>query len=240
MVYNTNFAATDTPFKLSIIIPAYNEQETINELLQRVKESFAGTDAEIIVVDDGSTDQTRTILNQHKDNCILVFQPKNMGKGSAIRAGIEKVTGTHVVIQDADLEYDPNDLVMMKDEMLKNNLSVLYGSRSMHRGRNKEAGWSFYWGGQVLTVITNVLYGQKLSDEPTCYKMFKADLLKSLPLKCTGFEFCPEVTALVAKKGYKITEVPISYYPRDISEGKKIRWRDGVEAIYTLVKYRIW
>lgn len=225
--------------KLSVIIPAYNEQRTIETILHKVKQAPFQHDVEIIIVDDGSTDGTRDILSQYQDEHVVVLHPKNAGKGSAIRTGIDYVTGTHVVIQDADLEYDPNDLVVMMEKMVADDYHVLYGSRSIERGRNKEAGFTFYWGGQLVTLVANILYRQRLTDEPTCYKMFKADLLKSLPLTCTGFEFCPEVTALVAKKGYRIPEVPINYYPRDISEGKKIRWRDGVEAIYTLIKHRL-
>jgi len=123
--------------------------------------------------------------------------------------------------------------------MVSNGYEVLYGSRSLEGGRNENAGFAFYWGGQLVTWCANFLYSQHLTDEPTCYKMFKADLLRSLPLRCTGFEFCPEVTALVAKRGIKIKEVPIRYYPRDISEGKKIQWKDGVIALYTLIKNRL-
>lgn len=227
------------PKKLSVIIPAYNEERTIEALLEKVKRAPFKDEIELIVVDDGSTDGTREILSRYADEHTVVLQPKNGGKGSAIRAGITKVTGTHVVIQDADLEYDPEDLVFMWETMLAAEHQVLYGSRSMERGRNKEAGFTFYWGGQAVTWVTNLLYRQRLTDEPTCYKMFKAELLTSLPLRCEGFEFCPEVTALVAKQGITIPEVPIRYYPRNLSEGKKIRWRDGVEAIYTLIKYRL-
>jgi glycosyltransferase involved in cell wall biosynthesis len=226
--------------KLSIIIPAYNEAETIEALLQEIYKQSFGHQIELIIVDDGSTDGTRDILNQYRHEHVVIFHEKNQGKGAAIRTGIGSVTGSHVVIQDADLEYDPKDLVMMWDKMREEELAVLYGSRSIHRGRNKEAGFTFYWGGQLVTLLTNVLYFQKLTDEPTCYKMFTTDLLTSLPLTCNRFEFCPEVTALVAKLGYTIQEVPVSYYPRTAAEGKKINWKDGVEALWTLVKNRLW
>ena len=225
--------------KLSIIIPAYNEAGTIEELLLKLDATPFPHETELIIVDDGSTDGTRDILSRYRDRHSVIFHEKNQGKGAAIRTGIGSVTGSHVVIQDADLEYDPNDLVMMWEQMIENDHPVLYGSRSMESGKNKDAGFAFYWGGQVVTWTANVLYFQRLTDEPTCYKMFDAELLKSLPLRCRRFEFCPEVTALVAKHGHKIPEVPISYYPRTAAEGKKINWRDGIEALWTLLKHRV-
>ncbi len=223
---------------LTIIIPAYNEKATIVSLLEKVEVALASYSTQIVIVDDGSRDGTRDILKKYEDRHIIMYHPKNLGKGAAIRTGLSAAAGSHVVIQDADLEYDPQDLVVMLEHMLKEDLSVLYGSRSVHRGRNQEAGFSFYWGGQFLTLLTNVLYNQRLTDEPTCYKMFKHEVITSLPLVCNRFEFCPEVTARVAKQGIKIKEIPISYYPRSINEGKKINWRDGVEAIQVLIKQR--
>ncbi len=224
--------------KLTIIIPAYNEKATIESLLEKVEAALASYATQIIIVDDGSRDGTRDILKEHEARHTIVYHPENRGKGAAIRTGLSAALGSHVVIQDADLEYDPQDLVVMLEHMIQEDLPVLYGSRSIHRGRNKEAGFSFYWGGQFLTLLTNVLYNQRLTDEPTCYKMFKHEVITSLPLVCNRFEFCPEVTARVAKQGIKIKEIPISYYPRSIDEGKKINWRDGVEAIQVLIKQR--
>lgn len=225
--------------KLSIIIPAYNEIRSIESLLEKLTATPFPYEVEIIIVDDGSHDGTRELLQMYEPKHKVLYHDRNQGKGAAIRTGIGAVTGTHIVIQDADLEYDPQDLVMMWDVMLEKDLPVLYGSRSMQRGRNKDAGFAFYWGGQIVTLVTNVLYFQKLTDEPTCYKMFNAELLQSLPLTCVGFEFCPEVTAHVAKRGIKIPEVPISYFPRSATEGKKIKWRDGLTAIVTLIKHRL-
>ena len=223
---------------LTIIIPAYNEITTIETLLKKVEAAFAFHTTQIIIVDDGSRDGTRDILKKFEDKHTIVYHPENRGKGAAIRTGLQAASGSHVVIQDADLEYDPQDLVVMLEHMIQEDLPVLYGSRSIYRGRNQEAGFSFYWGGQFLTLLTNVLYNQRLTDEPTCYKMFKHEVITSLPLVCNRFEFCPEVTARVAKQGIKIKELPISYYPRSIHEGKKINWRDGVEAIQVLIKQR--
>lgn len=228
----------NAPVRLSIIIPAYNEQATIEMLLKRVADSLDAYETEIIIVDDGSKDGTRDILDRYRETHTVVFHPENRGKGAAIRTGLAHVTGTHVVIQDADLEYDPRDLARMIDSMTERDLPVLYGSRSLERGRNKDAGFTFYWGGQVLTILTNVLYNQRLTDEPTCYKMFKREIISQLPLQCERFEFCPEVTAKVAKLGIKISEIPIVYYPRTVTEGKKINWRDGVEAIQVLISER--
>lgn len=235
MAANSN---SHSAVSLSVIIPAYNEVATIETVLKKISDALSSYQFQVIVVDDGSRDGTRDILDRYRSDYTIVFHPENRGKGAAIRTGLAHVTGTHVVIQDADLEYDPNDLVRMFEHMQEHDLSVLYGSRSIERGRNKEAGFSFYWGGQFLTLLTNVLYGQTLTDEPTCYKMFTRELITSLPLVCERFEFCPEVTAKVAKRGIKITEIPISYYPRSITEGKKINWRDGVEAIQVLISER--
>ena len=147
-------------------------------------------------------------------------------------------SGEYSVVQDADLEYDPQDLHRMLEVIVGWRLDVLYGSRFLGKDSSKHSYQSFYIGGKLLTKLTNLLYLQRLTDEPTCYKMFKTSLLKSIPLKCKGFEFCPEITAKVAKKGYKIQEVPIAYHPRSIAEGKKINWRDGITGIWTLVKFR--
>lgn len=233
-------SAQTSPHKLSVIVPAYNESGSIEQLLEKLAATRFPYEIEIIIVDDGSHDGTRDILSKYVDRHTVLLHEENRGKGAAIRTGIAAVTGSHVVIQDADLEYDPADLVTMWEHMIRHDLPVLYGSRSMISGRNKDAGFSFYWGGQLVTLVTNVLYFQRLTDEPTCYKMFSAELLKSLPLRCEGFEFCPEVTAHVAKRGHVITEIPISYYPRSTAEGKKIKWQDGVVAIYTLLRHRLW
>lgn len=225
--------------KLSIIIPAYNESRSIEALLEKLQTTAFPHAVELIIVDDGSTDGTRDILKRYEDTHRVLYHEQNRGKGAAIRTGIAAVTGTHVVIQDADLEYDPEDLVTMWRHALTHDLPVLYGSRSMISGKNKDAGFFAYWGGQVVTLVTNILYFQRLTDEPTCYKMFSAELITSLPLKCEGFEFCPEVTALIAKRGHTIPEIPISYYPRTVAEGKKINWKDGVTALVVLFKHRI-
>ena len=221
---------------LSVLIPAYNEVHNIQNILNKIGE--VNIPKEIIVVDDGSTDGTRELLNTLKSDTIkVIFHEKNQGKGGAIRTAIAHSTGDIIIIQDADLEYDPQDYYKLIPVIESGKEKVVYGSRFLNK-QNKHSYFSFFLGGQVVTWITNILYFQNLSDEPTCYKVFDAKLLKSIKLNCTGFEFCPEVTAKIAKLGYKIPEVPISYYPRSISEGKKINWKDGVEAIWVLFKYR--
>lgn len=164
---------------------------------------------------------------------------RNQGKGMAVRTGIQAVTGDYAVMQDADLELDPNDFARMLPHLLSGQYRVVYGSRFLAE-ENSHTYFSYQLGGKFLSVMTNLLYDQRITDEPTCYKMFDAGLLKSIPLDCKGFEFCPEVTAKVSRLGYKIKEVPIRYYPRSIEEGKKLRLRDGLKAIGTLLKYRFW
>lgn len=231
---------------LSIIIPAYNEEKTIAELLQRVLDADLGEgiDRELIVVNDCSTDSTGRIVQSfiaaHPQAPITyLVHDRNQGKGMAVRTGIQAVTGDYVVMQDADLELDPNDFARMLPHLLSGQYRVVYGSRFLAE-ENSHTYFSYQLGGKFLSVMTNLLYDQHITDEPTCYKMFDAGLLKSIPLDCKGFEFCPEVTAKVSRLGYKIKEVPIRYYPRSIEEGKKLRLKDGLKAIGTLLKYCFW
>lgn len=222
---------------LSVLIPAYNEFKNIDTLIEKVQ--AVPLTKEIIIVDDGSTDGTRDRLNTYRSvpNMTIVFHEHNQGKGAAIRTAIQHMTGDIAIVQDADLEYEPQDYVALVQPILDGKEQVVYGSRFL-KPENRHSYMSFYIGGQVVTMLANILYNQRLTDEPTCYKVFKADFLRSIPLDCTRFEFCPEVTAKVAKRGIKIKELPISYYPRSIAEGKKISWFDGIEAIWVLFKYR--
>lgn len=215
----------------------FNEENTLQKIVAKIQEIPLAK--EIIMVDDGSTDGTKTLLKNYErlDNVRVVYQSQNRGKGAAIRAAIPLIEGDVTIIQDADLEYDPRDYLKLI-EPLNNNVKVVYGSRFLNK-QNRHSYRRFYFGGVLLSMLTNLLYFQKLTDEPTCYKVFDSQLLKAINLKCQGFEFCPEVTAKVAKRGIKIKEIPISYYPRSIKEGKKINWRDGLIAIWTLLKYRI-
>lgn len=229
---------------LSIIIPAYNEADTIFTLLEKVHSTSLVHDIrkEIVVINDCSKDNTEEEIQRFirtYPDCTIIYhkQPCNQGKGAAIRTGIQKISGDWTIIQDADLEYNPEDYNPLLEWMIKNNGKVVYGSRFLNKA-NKHSYQSFYFGGRLLSFVTNILYRQHLTDEPTCYKMFDSELLRSIPLQSTGFEFCPEITAKVCRRGYKITELPIRYYPRSIEEGKKINWKDGLIAIWVLVRIR--
>lgn len=226
---------------LSVIIPVYNEKNTIREIIDIVK--AVGISKEIIVIDDGSTDGTRQILEEIKyPEVKVVLHDKNYGKGRAVRTGIEAATGSIIIVQDADLEYDPKDYHALIEPILSGKAEVVYGSRWLkHKLNNKPWPFNlFRFGRWFLTTLTNLLYGTKLTDEPCCYKVFKREVIKNIPLTCKRFEFCPEITAKVSRRGYKIYEVPVSYYPRSFKEGKKIKYSDGLEALATLLKYRFW
>lgn len=222
--------------KLSVIIPVYNERNTVLEIIRRV-ESVKLDDAEkeLVIVDDCSTDGTKDILNKLKKHTII-FHPKNMGKGAAIRTGLEKATGDIFVIQDADLEYDPSSFTELLKPILNEKTNVVYGSRNLNHARKNII--LHYVGNIFLTYVFNLLYGYKISDMETCYKMFTRETLKGIELKGNRWEFDPEITAKFAKKGEKIIEVPIIVKPRSFKEGKKIKWNDGVRIFYTLIKYR--
>jgi len=223
--------------KLSIIMPVYNERDTVLDVIRMVLDAPLTLEKELIVVDDGSTDGTAEVLQSiDMPSVKVVLQERNQGKGSAIRRGLPEATGDIVIIQDADTEYDPRDYQKLVDPIVSGEAQVVYGSRQL--GNNTFSYRRYYLGGIFLSWLTNLLYGSHITDEPTCYKVFRKDVIDSINLKCKRFEFCPEVTAKVLKRGIRIVERPISYYPRSISEGKKIRWKDGVEAILTLLKYR--
>jgi glycosyltransferase involved in cell wall biosynthesis len=224
--------------KLSVVIPAYNEKATLEEIVRRIQAT--PIEKEIIIVDDGSTDGTNNLLEniaKPSSNSIRIIRHEtNKGKGAAIIRGLEEVKGDLTIIQDADLEYDPNDYKTLLELFKNDHVQVVYGSRNLKK--NDRSSFAFYWGGRILSWITNILYGSNVTDEATGYKVFRTSLLKDLDLKSTGFDFCPEVTAKILRRKIKIFEVPISYNPRLWHEGKKIRWIDGFTAIWVLVKYR--
>jgi glycosyltransferase involved in cell wall biosynthesis len=222
---------------LSVIIPAYNEEQTLQQVVREVQE--VPIDKEIIIVNDGSTDGTHDILEEMRNAPRMkVIQCKeNRGKGYAIRLGLEQAAGDFVVIQDADLEVSPKDLVLVLEPLRKGLTQVVYGSRFAN-GRNR-ASWRNYIANRLLAGFVNLIYGSRITDESTCYKAFDAAVITSLNLTCEGFEFCPEVTAKVLRAGYHIHETPISYFPRTKKQGKKLRFfRDGLLAVWTLFKYR--
>jgi len=219
--------------KLSILIPIYNERATILEILKRVQ--AVPFEKEIIAVDDGSTDGTRELLAQAQGITVL-YHERNRGKGAAIQTALQHATGDIIVIQDADLEYDPRDYKQLIEPIIEGRAKVVYGSRFL--GPRMAM---FFWhmvANKVLTLMTNILYDAILSDMETGYKAFRADIIKGMRLRSHRFDFEPEVTAKVLKRGIRIFEVPISYYGREYSEGKKIGVKDGFVALWTLLKYR--
>lgn len=224
--------------KISVLIPAYNEARTIKRCLEAVYTRNLERDLELIVVDDGSKDGTyEAAIAAIKPGSRVIKHENNSGKGSAIRTALAAATGEVVLIQDADLEYDPADYAALLKPIEDGKAEVVYGSRK--RGNENGRSYSrYYWGGQLLSWWTNFLYGSSITDEATCYKVFKTSLLRALDLHCRGFEFCPEATAKVLRRGVAIVEVPISYTPRSIQEGKKIRWTDGAVHLWVLLKLR--
>ncbi|HWW45132.1 MAG TPA: glycosyltransferase family 2 protein [Acidimicrobiia bacterium] len=222
---------------LSVIVPVYNERNTVAEIVRRMRSVELPLEREIVIVDDGSTDGTRQVLSQLADSTVhVVLHDRNQGKGAAVRTGLAQVTGDLVLIQDADLEYDPDDWPKLLAPAMKGRARVVYGSRFTGERRNM---LFIHWvGNRFLSLITNVLYNTTLSDMETCYKLFERDVIQGIHLRSRGFDFEPEVTAKVLRQGIRIYEVPISYSGREFDEGKKITWQDGFAALWTLVRYR--
>jgi dolichol-phosphate mannosyltransferase len=232
----TNDRAVNDRWKgsVSVIVPVYNEAAHVDELLQAIHAS--PVKKEIIIVDDGSTDGTREKLQAlpPMDDVTVVFHEKNCGKGAAIRTALAYARGEYVLIQDSDLEYDPQDYPALLRPLEAGTANVVYGVRP----DRPERGLRFFLGAKLLTHLTNLLYAAGIHDEATCYKVVRRSLLAQLQLECHRFEFCPEVTAKLCRLGEKIEEVPIQYHPRSADEGKKIRHSDGWQAIWTLIRYR--
>jgi glycosyltransferase involved in cell wall biosynthesis len=247
--------------RLSIIMPVYNERTTLEEIVNQVlsvdltvnRHSVGAPRApflnepvtlarELIIVDDGSTDGTREILDRWRKDpppeMEIIYHERNRGKGAALRTGFQHASGDILVIQDADLEYDPRDYVKLLEPILEGRAPVVYGSRFLG-GPRAAMSLTHTLGNKILTLLTNLLYGTSLSDMETCYKCFRRDVIKDMTLRSRAFEIEPELTAKILKRGYTIFEVPISYHGREFHEGKKIGWRDGWPAVRTLLKYRL-
>ncbi|MDD5164804.1 MAG: glycosyltransferase family 2 protein [Patescibacteria group bacterium] len=236
---------------LSIVIPVYNEKKTILEILKRLEVVNFGCDYEIIIIDDCSTDGTAALLKSEilnpksetnskfqilNSKIRIFFQNKNSGKGAALRRGFQEASGEIIVVQDADLEYNPQDLPKLIQLILEGKTDIVYGSRFLIKQKAKYK--IFYWGNRLIAFLFFLFYGQKITDPWTCYKVFKKSITQNLKLESNGFEMELEMTAKFLRRGYKILELPISYRSRTYTEGKKIKWIDGIKAIFTIIKYK--
>ena len=225
--------------KLSVIVPVYNEEKTVREILDKILR--VDVDKEIIIVDDGSTDKTKERLLEFAEDkagqISIITHETNMGKGRAVRTALDYIKGDLAIIQDADLEYEPAEYIRLIDAIKTKGADVIYGSRFL--GKRHVTSRLHRFANWVLTFLTNILYGSNLTDMPTCYKLFKTELLKNLKLSSNGFTIDAEITAKLLKRGIKIQEVPISYRGRSYHEGKKITWKDGFAIMATLIKYKV-
>lgn len=230
------------PQKISLLIPVYNEAHSLEALLAKVEAvDFCGLEKELVIVDDGSADGTRDILQsleRRQSSYRVVYHARNMGKGAALRTAIGVASGDIIAIQDADLEYDPQDYPPLIRMIVENKADVVYGSRLSSRKTRDAFAGMHYLGNRFLTLVTNLLYRTRITDMETCYKAFRADILKSIHIRSNRFDFEPEITAKILKKKCRLAEAPISYHGRDFHEGKKISWVDGFWALKALIKFR--
>lgn len=225
--------------KVSIIIPVFNEADTFKDLLERVERAkFSGLEKELIIVDDCSSDGTIEILKTLESRYKILYHEKNCGKGAAIRTAVQETSGDYIVIQDADLEYAPEDYDLLLPLLINDEADVVYGSRFLNDNNSKNFILKNKIANLFLTMLTNILYGASITDMETCYKAFKSDIIKSINIKSNRFDFEPEITAKLMKNKRRLKEVPISYSGRAHNDGKKINWKDGICAIFTLIKYR--
>lgn len=223
--------------KITILIPVFNEFNTLGQIIKKVEDAdFCGLEKEIILIDDCSTDGTKELYQNY--NYKVLYHDKNKGKGAALRTGFKEASGDIIVIQDADLEYDPVDYKPLVELIIEGKADVCYGSRLSGAKPSRSFMFHHLLGNKFLSLLTNILYGSTLTDMETCYKAFRADFIKGIEIKSDRFDFEPEITAKILKKGARLYELPISYFGREFAEGKKITWRDGFHAIIALIKYR--
>ena len=222
--------------KISIVIPVYNEKELLLKILEKIEAVDFGLEKEIILIDDCSTDGTKELYENLPYK--ILYHSKNMGKGAALRTGFKEVTGDVIIIQDADLEYNPEDYKSLVELVINNSADVVYGSRLANKNNTSNFLFLSFLANFVLTQLTRFLFDTNLTDMETCYKVFRADIIKNIEIKSNRFDFEPEVTAKILKQRVRFKELPISYNVRNNREGKKITWKDGVQAILTLIKYR--
>jgi len=224
--------------KITILIPVYNEVSTLETMVNKVENTdFCGLEKEIILIDDCSTDGTKDLYPKFSNHKVL-YHSVNQGKGAALRSGFKEATGDIIVIQDADLEYDPEDYAPLIKLILDGKADVCYGTRLAGGKPSRSFMFTHLLGNKFLSLLTNVLYGSTLTDMETCYKAFRADFIKGIEIKSNRFDFEPEITAKILKRGARLYELPVSYYGREFSEGKKITWKDGVHAIFALIRFR--
>jgi len=226
--------------KLSIIMPVYNEKDTLKQIIKEVMHlSIRGVKKELVIVDDGSIDGSRNILKKlklNKRNCKIFYHEKNIGKGGAVNTGIQNSSGDIIMIQDADLEYNPKEIPKLLEPILNKKVKVVYGSRFLRQHNPQYP--IYYFGNIILSWATTLIFFTRITDMETGYKVFKRDVIKDIKLRSKGFDLEPEITAKILKNGYKIKELPISFRPRKFEHGKKITWKDGIMAIFYLIKYR--
>jgi glycosyltransferase involved in cell wall biosynthesis len=227
--------------KVSVVIPVFNEAQTLRALLEKVSVVDTGTEKELVVVDDGSTDGSRELLQtlqQEHPAWRIVFQAVNQGKGAALRRGFQEATGDILIVQDADLEYDPSEYPLLLKPILGGHADVVYGSRFLGGGPHRVHYFWHYLGNRLLTTFSNMMTNLNLTDMEVCYKVFRREVLRSVALEEDRFGFEVEITAKIARGNWRIYEVPVSYYGRSYTEGKKITWKDGFRALWCIVKYR--